>query len=476
MIKLRPYQEDAIALTRMAMRKNKRVLLQAPTGSGKTAITVYMMGQAKQNGKKSIFIVHQNELLNQTSKALWFQKLEHGMIAGQKTISKIPVQVASVQTLVNRLPLVDDPDLIIIDEAHRATASSYKKVLVYWPNAHVIGLTATPQRTDGRGLNEMFSDIVQGLSIRELISMGYLSDYELFAPQIDIDLSDVKNTAGDYNKGQLEQAVNKSSITGDAVRHYQTIAPGKRCVVMCATLKHANDVCERYKASGIEARTIEGNMTNSEREKTLKEFEQGVFKVICNVQLLIEGVDIPSIEVVQWLRPTQSLIVWMQGNGRGLRPSEGKDKLIILDHVQNWSKHGAPCQDREWSLNGREKGKRKAKKAEDDISIQQCNKCYHVFVKGVDKCPKCGAPVPVKVRKIEEKDGELKKIELEKARKMAKQDQGRANSLEDLVKLGVKRGMKKPANWAAIVNAARMGKKPSRLDFNEANNILKRIK
>lgn len=473
MLTLRPYQQDLIDLARMSLRQHKKTLLQAPTGAGKTALTVYMMQRAAEQGKRSMFIVHQNELLTQTSKALWKQKLEHGMIASGKALSKMPVSVASVQTLVNRLPLVDAPDLIIIDEAHRSAAATYKRVLDYWPDAMVIGLTATPQRTDGKGLGDMFNDIVKGPSIRDLMDDGFLCDYELFAPSVDLDLSGVKTTAGDYNKGQLEQAVDKPTITGDAVKHYKKLANGKRCVVMCATLKHAAHVCERYQESGINAAVIEGGMTNQQRESILSDFAAGKIHVICNVQLLIEGVDIPSIEVVQWLRPTQSLIVWMQGNGRGLRPADGKEKLLILDHVQNWAKHGAPCTEREWSLEGREKGKRRARQAADDVNVQQCNKCFHVFMKGPDKCPACGDAVPKMERKIEEKDGELKRIELEQARKMQRKEQGQARTLEELVKLGVKRGMKKPSQWAAITAAVRENRKPTAVDFNQAREILR---
>lgn len=469
---LRDYQQVMINDVRPSLREHKRIMLTSPTGSGKTAITVYMMQRAAEQGKKAMFIVHQNELLNQTSRALWKQKLEHGMIASNRVMSKLPVQVASVQTLVNRLERVDTPDLIIIDEAHRSTSSSYVRVLEAFPDALVIGLTATPQRTDGQGLGSIYNGIVTGPTIQQLIGAGYLSDYELFAPDIDFDVSGVKTTGGDYNKGQLEVAMDKSSITGDAVKHYKTLANGKRCVVMCATLKHAAHVCERYQGAGVNAAVIEGSMTTGAREKILNDFADGKIKVVCNVQLLIEGVDIPNIEVVQWLRPTKSLIVWMQGNGRGLRPAPGKDKLIILDHVKNWQIHGAPCADREWTLEGKKKGKRASQSA-DDISIQQCKKCFHVFEKGPSECPKCNAAVPKMERKIEEKDGELKKVELDKQRIERKKEQGQARTLEDLVKLGIRRGMKKPSQWSAITLAARENRKPTAADFNKAREILR---
>ena len=471
MLTLRPYQEKMINDARDNLRQWQRILLQAPTGAGKTAITVFMMSRAAEQGKRAMFIVHQNELLTQTSRALWKQKLEHGMIASGKTLSQLPVQVASVQTLVNRLHLVKKPDLIIIDESHRAAADTYKKVLSAWPDAKVIGLTATPQRTDGKGLGDLFSAIVTGPTIRQLIAAGYLCDYEIYAPKIEFDLSGVKTTAGDYNKGQLEQVLDRPTITGDAVKHYKQLASGKRCVVMCATIKHANHVCERYQDAGVPAACIDGGMTNAAREAVLAKFAAGEILVICNVQLLIEGVDIPSIEVVQWLRPTQSLIVFMQGNGRGLRPAPGKEKLLILDHVENWKRHGLPCADREWSLEGKEKRKGKKKHDEPDVDIQQCKKCFAVFKPGPDACPHCGAPIERKERKIEEKAGELEKIEIAAIKKEARKEQGRASTLRDLVALGMRRGMAKAPQWAALTFAARQNRKPTTAEFNQARQV-----
>lgn len=472
MITLRGYQEKLIGDTRQALRHYKSVLLTAPTGAGKTAITVFMMGQAAHRGKRAWFLVHQNELLSQTSRALWKQKLEHGVVASGRTLSKLPVQVCSVQTLVNRLNMLDPPDLIIIDECHRSAAETYRRIIAEYPNALVVGLTATPQRTDGKGLNDMYETIVYGPTIRQLINAGFLCEYEIYAPKLDIDLTQVKNQMGDYKKDQLENAVDKPSITGDAVEHYKKIAYGKRCVVMCVSIKHAEHVRDQYLASGIPAVSIEGGMTKKEREKAIKDLESLDAWVICNVQLLIEGVDIPSIEVVQWLRPTQSLIVFMQGNGRGLRPADNKDHLIILDHVGNVERHGLPCQDREWSLEGKKKGKRGAQDQEKDILIATCKKCFHTFLPGPEKCPKCGTPIEHKQgRLIEEKEGELTKLDLTTVKKQARQEQGQARTLKDLVQLGIRRGIKKAPQWAAITNAARQKRKPNANDFKEALQI-----
>lgn len=473
-MQLRPYQEDLIERTRTAMTKHRNVLMQAPTGAGKTALTVHMMATAASRGKTSMFIVHQTELLQQTSEALWNQKLSHGMIAPGKRKSKLPAQVASVQTLVRRLENYAAPDLIIIDECHRAAASTYQKVIAAYPRARVIGLTATPRRTDGKGLDDLFDVIVEGPTIRELIDAGFLADYELIAPPIDgLDVSDVKTKMGDYDKKELAEAVDKPTITGDAVNAYKRHTPGQRCVVMCVNIDHAYHVAEQYKASGVPAAVIEGKMTGAERQRIMRDFKSGEIRVVCNVQLLVEGVDLPSIQVVQWLRPTQSMIIWMQGNGRGLRPAPGKLGLTIIDHVQNWTRHGLPDDDREWSLKAREKGKRKTKEDEEaELAIQQCMNCYHVFKTGPDRCPSCGEALPRKARpEIEVIDGELEKIDVAQIRKERKKEQGQARTMRELIELGIRRGMKKPAEWSAITLAARQGKKPTPDMFAEARKI-----
>lgn len=472
---LRPYQLDLIERTRQSLRRHKSVCLQAPTGAGKTAITTYMMARAAERGRSSMFCVHQNELLRQTSKALWAQKLEHGMVAAGKRPSRMPAQVASVQTLVRRLDQYSAPDLVIIDEAHRAAAATYSRVLDAYPDAHVIGLTATPERTDGQPLS-MFSDLVLGPTPRQLIDAGYLCDYELFAPS-EVDRSSLPKQGGDYKTDAAAALMDKPKIIGDAVDHYLANAPGERCVVMCVNLKHAAHVAAEYQSRGVAAEMIEGTMTNIQREAVLDRFERGETKVIASCALMTEGIDIPAIEAVQWLRPTQSLIVWMQGCGRGLRPHPGKEKLKIFDHVGNWHDHGLPDDDREWSLEGRKRRERnKGEEDEPDFQLQRCGQCAHVFRAGPAFCPRCGAKVEQKTaREIEVVEGKLEKIDLERQRRERRREVGKARTLRDLIELGVRRGMKKPAAWAMITVAAREQRKPTPAEFREAHRVLEEI-
>ena len=475
-MELRPYQTNLVDAVRDAMRVHRSVLMQSPTGSGKTAMLVYMMRRAAERGKRAFFLVHQRELLMQTSRAMWDQKLEHGLIAPGKRISKLPVQLASVQTLVRRLDRYQEPDLIVIDECHRAAAATYMRVLEAYPNARVIGLTATPARTDGKGLDDLFDTIVEGPTIRQLINAGYLSDYALVAPPPKADISGVKTRGGDYDSKELEAELDKPTITGDAVAAYKKHANGRRCVVMCVSIKHAEHVAESYRAAGVPAEVIKGEMLNTDRVEVLERFTSGETLVLCNVELMVVGVDIPAIGAIQWLRPTQSLIVFLQGNGRGLRPHATKDKLVILDQVENWTRHGLPCEDREWTLEGR-KGRKRKKDEEPDLHVQQCPECYHVFRKGPELCPSCGEELPKKGRaELEVVEGDLQEIDIDQIKKRRKQEQGQARSLKDLVELGIRRGMNRPAQWAAITLAARQRRKPRPDEFVEAKRLMMEVR
>lgn len=479
MIRLRDYQLDMVARTRAALRKHQAVILQAPTGSGKTAIGTHMMASARENGKRTFFLVHQNELLKQTSKALWNNKLEHGLIASGKSSNPLPVQLASVMTLKNRLDRYEHPDLIIIDEAHRSLAPTYVEIAKQYPGAKIVGLTATPRRTDGRGLGHLYQDIVTAPPIRYFIDEGYLCDYELYGIPVDADLSQVSSKAGDFDSKQLSTAMNKPTITGDAVEHYQKFANGKPCVVMCVDIQHAEDVAEEYNRRGIKARSIHGK--TKDRDGTLEGFERGEFLVLTSVNLMIEGVDLPFIEVVQWLRPTQSLVIYMQGNGRGLRPFEAKSHLIILDHVGNYKRHGLPDGKYEWDLADRKRSAREKDKNpdEEDIGIQTCKKCYLTFLSGVSACPHCGEPVELRERKLEVVDGELERIKaaaVAEEKRLARQEQGRSKSLEELVSLGMRNKYKNPAAWGANILASRENRKPTSSDFMEAKKVELRLR
>lgn len=472
-ISLRDYQLSGVGRLRDSIRKHKRSILVAATGAGKTRMAIRIMQGANEQGNVCWFIVHRRELCKQTSRALWEAKLSHGMIMSGKTRSPSLVQVGTVITAANRiekLPPHERPKVIIFDEAHRSISSAYQRIIDACPDAYVIGPTATPERTDGKGLKAVYNDIIEVTSMAWLIENGFLSRYRLIAPSDGPDLSSVKMKGGDYDETALTVVMDKPQITGDAIKAYFEFANGKRCMVFCVSIRHSVHTCEQYNGAGVRAEHIDGTHSDNEREAALDRLRRGETLVLCTVQLAIEGLDIPAVEAVQQLRPTQSIIVYLQAIGRGLRVEEGKKELIILDQVNNWKRHGLPCDDREWSLEGRAKGKRKKQEEEADIKVQQCKECYHVFKKGLTHCPNCGIEVPTGGRLIEQVDGKLSEIDIAIAKRETRMTQGKARKIDELVALGIQRGMNKPASWAAYVFAQRQGRTPTPSDFDEAKS------
>jgi superfamily II DNA or RNA helicase len=288
-------------------------------------------------------------------------------------------------------------------------------------------------------------------------------------------LSSIKTKAGDYDTRETEAVMDRPTITGDAIRAYRQYADGKRCMVFCVSIAHSEHTCAQYNAAGIPAEHIDGTYTDKEREGALERFRAGQTLVLCTVQLAIEGLDIPAVEAVQQLRPTQSVIVYLQLIGRGLRVEDNKRELVILDQVNNWKRHGLPDDVREWSLDGRKKRKRSSQDDEPELQIQQCKECFHIFRKGVSECPHCGAEIEVTGRKIQQVDGQLAEVDIDAVRRERGREQAKARGLVDLVSVGVSRGMKNPAAWAAFVNASREGRKPTPSEFKMAGVIYERI-
>ena len=480
MIQLRDYQITAVQAVRDAFKDHRRVILQAPTGAGKTAIALHMMSQTVARGNDAMMLVHQRELLSQTAAAFWREGLQHGVIASgiAKTRKPMRAHLAMVQTLRNRIDGVREPGLIVIDEAHRSASKTYRDILDRWPSAYVVGLTATPRRTDGRAL-DMYEAIVRGPSIRSLIEHGWLCDYEIYAAAIDgADGRGVARRGADYDRQGLATALGDATIYGDAVGHYKRQTPGKRCVVMCASVDLAYKTRDAYRDAGVPAECIEGSMTQAQRDGIIERFRLGDVRVVTNMQLLIEGVDIPGIEVVQWLRPTLSLIVWMQGNGRGFRPAEGKDRLVILDHAGNFARHGLPDDDREWSLDGRMQIV--ATDDDGDLRLASCAKCFRVYPPGAPNCPYCGHVNETRERReLQRVEAELQRVEREQVaakREQTRRMQRRAISIEDLVALFASQESRDPAARAAFVFAGRDRRKPTRAEFERAYNAWRDIR
>lgn len=490
-IKLRPYQEELIQKVRESFRRgNKKVLMQLPTGGGKTVIAAFIMESSSERRNNAWFIVHQNELLVQTSESFWRYGIEHGRVVPGKTQSTSRLQVCSLQTLTSRnndegiakriermKKLGLAPDIIIIDEAHRSNAETYKYLIEQFPKAKILGLTATPERTDGQPLGDVYEDLVLGPAIRWLMDEGNLCDFELYAPPVQgFDESKLKVVDGDYSEASMKKAMKESQIIGDAVTAYKQYSDGEIAVAACYSVDHAKKTAEKFEEAGISAVAIHGGLSKEERRKIIDGLKSGKFKVVCAKDLMAEGIDIPEMSTVIWMRPTTSVIKWFQTNGRALRPHPSKKVAKIIDLVQNWRKHPLPDEDVEWSLKGRKKGKKSAS-LDDAFRSKQCE-CNAISKSTALACWSCGKPFPIRERpEIEQVEGEVVHIPKEVLVRQRKAEQASARGLEQLIRHGIARGMKHPGDWAANVHAARThGGTASQEEKRKARELMKQIK
>jgi superfamily II DNA or RNA helicase len=455
-IELRPYQATIIERARANFLAGKHSqLIVSATGSGKTVMFSYMAARAVEKGLRVLILAHRVELLDQISRTLTSFGVSHGMIApGYMGDRRRPVQVASVFTLVRRLDRYEAPDLIIVDEAHHAiSTSTWGRVVTAFPKARLLGVTATPIRLSGEGLGDLFGTMVQGPTMRELIELGALSPYRLFAPA-GVDLTGVHSRMGDFVRGEIEAAMDKPSITGDAVKHYQKLAPGRRAVAFCVSVEHAVHVAEQFRAAGIPAQAIDGGMDRTLRASVLSEFSAGRIQVLASCDLISEGFDVPAIEAAILLRPTQSVGLYLQQVGRALRTFPGKTEAIILDHAGNVKRHGLPDEDRAWSLDGSPK-KKGGQKSE--VPVKTCGSCFATVHSAATHCS-CGFEFPVQRREVEQREGVLEEVDLATVVRQRRQEQGKAQSEQDLIALGRSRGMRRPELWAKYVIRARHAK------------------
>lgn len=456
---LRPYQDQCIAGLRGAFRDGfHSPLLVSPTGSGKTVMFSYLTGRLLESGKRIVLLCHREELIEQISRTLTAFNVAHGIIsAGSGYDRRQMAHVASVFTLARRLDRVEVPDYVIVDEAHHGVAgSTWGKVIAYWrernPKLRLIGVTATPERLSGEGLGETFDTMILGPTTRELIDLGALAPYRLFAPRQAVDLSGIGKQGGDFKRGEAAAVMDKPAIIGDAAGHYRKLCDGAPAVAFCVSVEHAEHTAEQFRSLGYRAVSIDGKMDRQLRRSIIQDFGRGAINVLTSCDLISEGFDVPGIVAGILLRPTWSLSLYLQQVGRALRTAPGKAHALILDHVGNSTRHGMPDDDREWSLIGRD-GARKTKAAE--AACRQCEQCYAVSPAAAAKCRECGTLFPVKAREVEVVEGELSEVEVARMKREAARAQASADTLESLAALGAMRGYKNPEAWARHVWNAR---------------------
>lgn len=360
---LRLYQQKNKEKIYKAWETCRSVMLQMPTGTGKTRLFVsiikdiHCLAQKECKALKVLIMVHRKELVDQIDKELSIRySLAHGIIqAGDRERKHYPIQIASVQSLSRRLDNWRDKlfDYIIVDEAHHITAQSYQKIIKAFPEAKILGVTATPCRLNGEGFTNTFEHLIVSPSVRWFINNDYLSRYEYYSVArtsfIQKEIDGIKKFSnGDYAEPEMARVCDNNRIRAQVVDTYLKFAKGKKGIVYTINKEHNKNLCEEFISKGIVAVALDCDTPQNMREEYIEEFKNGDIQIICNVNLFTEGFDCPDIEFVQLARPTKSLSLYLQQVGRGLRTSENKDKVLFLDNVGLYNKFGLPMARRYW--------------------------------------------------------------------------------------------------------------------------------
>ncbi|KKM98289.1 hypothetical protein LCGC14_1159450 [marine sediment metagenome] len=461
---LRDYQiEDIEELRRRFRAGAHSVLYQAPTASGKTVFFAEIVRSAEAKGNPVWVVVHRQELVDQTSRALTALSVPHEIVAaGRFHAGNGAVSVCSVQTLVRRLDKMGDVKLMVLDEAHHSVAGTWDKVISSRPDALLLGVTATPERLDGRGLGREygghFDVLIEGPTVEALTAQGYLAPARVYIPPQVADLAGLKTRAGDYAAGDAALRMDRPTVTGDAIEHYERICPGASAIVFCTRIQHAENVAAAFRKKGWRAESIDGTLPDAARRHRIRALGTGHLQILTSCEIVSEGTDIPIVAAAILLRPTQSLGMHLQQIGRVLRPAPDKTHATILDHVGNSVRHGFPDDPRDWSLGGRPKGR-----ADDRAPpIRVCPQCFAAF-RPAPVCLYCGFEYPIQEREVDQVQGDLveagdqERNFIRYQRNQTRSQVGRAIDREALERIAEERGYK--TGWVDYVLNARAKKK-----------------
>ena len=394
---LRPYQIALVDdLTAAAHEGHRRLMLQSFMGSGKTCIAADIIRHATSNNKRCIFLAPRREIIWQTVKKLEGAGVECGVMqAGEPYDYSQKAIVASIQTFyswVMRRNVIKKPnaDLVVIDEAHHIQGSkTWQKIAEAYPNAFILGMSATPVSKTGKGLGAYFDKMECGPTVKELTDQGYLVPVRYYCPSLP-DLQKVHVRQGDYVEGELEEAMNRPKLVGEICENFARICPDRQALVFASGIKHSIHLANEFNSLGVKAAHVDGDTPSEDRDKIIEKYRAKEIQVLTNCSVYAEGTDIPEIGCLIFARPTKSLVLYLQVAGRALRPAPGKKNCVFLDHSGVLYEHGLIDQDWQWQLEylDGEIGtamKRKKKKAKPIT----CLKCKCVYESRLD-CPNCG--------------------------------------------------------------------------------------
>jgi DNA repair protein RadD len=383
---LRPYQSDVVGkFERTVAAGQKRIILTAPTGSGKTEIAAEIIKRAVAHHQTVLVLAHRREIIGQTSRKLYAHGIRHGII--QSGLEKLlrpfeAVQIASIQTLharavrSNAMPL-PPANLLIIDESHHCPANTYSKIIESYPDAVLLGLTATPCRGDGRGLGGIFSTMIECPQVATLIEQGYLVKTRIYAP-VDPDLRGVHTVAGDYVENQLADRMDRAKLIGDIVTHWFKYGERRKTVVFACSVGHGVHIRDEFIRAGVRAEHLDGSTPKADRDAILARLASGDTELVANCLVLTEGFDLPDLGCCILARPTKKMGLYRQMLGRVLRPADGKPDAIVLDHSGAVFRHGLPEDHVEWSLDPDLRATAPAhqkRQSASEAKLVECTKC-----------------------------------------------------------------------------------------------------
>jgi superfamily II DNA or RNA helicase len=406
---LRPYQVDIIAaFERTVAAGQRRIIIVMPTGSGKTVVAA----EIARKHQRVLFLAHRREIISHTCQKLFDVELDHGVIqAGYPSRLTEPIQVASVQTLHSRAVrgsriALREASLIIVDECHHATAETWRKIIGAYPNAILLGMTATPCRGDGRGLGGIFDALIESPQVSELIDVKFLVGTRVYAPTTP-DLAGVRVQAGDWVESQLAERMDRPKLVGDIIEHWHRLAEGRKTVVFASGVQHSLHIRDEFLRSEVRAAHIDGATPKLERDSILRQLAQGDLDVVTNCMVLTEGWDMPDIGCCILARPTRKMGLYRQMIGRVLRPAPGKVDAIVIDHSGAVHRHGFVEDRIEWALSPDKHAGNSThahSPGEHGSRLVECTKCGALRVGG-EACRHCGfkpAPPPKPVQFIDE--------------------------------------------------------------------------
>lgn len=463
-----PFQGNGVERIEEIQKRRRRILVGSPTGSGKTVVAMELLWRARERGMTGMFMAPRRELLRQTARKLdtWAFGDYNMIVSGTRSQNLYaPLQVASVDTLVSRMIkrqrlILPRIDYLILDEVHLYMTALREQLMELFPEAIIIGLTATPGRHDGRAMNIGFEELIELATPRELIDQGYLMPSRHFAPSRPA-LKEAKIVAGEYNKKDVEVAMDP--LVGGIVPSWLERMSDRRTIVFASSVAKSVWLAEQFREAGVAAEHCDGTAEDDYRDDVFDRLTSGETQVLCNVDLATYGFDLPVVGGIVLACPSLSVVKYIQRCGRGARKDDasGKRDFIINDHSGAVYEHGYFEDDRHWTLQGLKAVGRKAKRSragrvKDKVLHLKCKKCELVFT-GSLTCPECGYYFEKYAKKFHVVDGQLEPI------KGAEPEVGelqRRLFYAEVLSVALDKGYK--AGWAAYVYEGKFKKMPPR--------------